>query len=396
MTPRERLLALGVGTTVGLFGALLGFTKIRDSLQAKQELAASAEADFEQAKLIENAGLSAGNKLNKLKPKSLPAKFETLSAQYSAWLTQLGKESGLEGVKVDSPKAPAPTGKTDAYVAYDFTLRGKCRTDQVIELLGRFYDKDYLHTIKNLKIVQSKDPNEVDVVLDARALTLKGASSDQAPSKESSGRLAMSIEDYKQTILNRNPFSLPNQPPKIATTSAEIVRGDRWSLNLEASDPENQRVSFELVSKEIPQGLALRGNSLSWKPDDLGEFTVLVRAKDNGWPSMASEKELKLRVIDPPVVPVKVETPKFDVATQAFITMIAGRVSSPTASIRSRTEGKTIDLKEGADFEIGSIKAKVLSINLVESFIELETEGNRWTVGMGPSLADAYSKSLID
>lgn len=396
MTPRERILALGVGATIGLFGLQIGITKMRNALSAKQELAAAAQSDFEKAQMIETSGLSAGNKLNKLKPKSLPANFETLVAQYKTWLTQLGEESGLEAVRVVTPRAPAPVGKTSAYTAYDFTLSGKCRTDQVIDLLAGFYDKDYLHSVKGLKMVQSRNPNEVDVTLDARALTLKGVASDQPASKESSGRLAMSTDEYKQTILNRNPFSTPNQPPKIATTSADITLGDRWSMDLEASDPEKHRVDFEFVSTELPEGLSLRGKSMNWKPEEVGEYTVVVRAKDNGWPSKTSEQKLTLRVTEPKKEEPKAEPPKFDVASQAFITMIAGRVTEPTAAIRSRTEGRTIDLKAGVDFEVGSIKAKVLSINLVESFVELETEGNRWTIGMGSSLADAYSKSLID
>ena len=49
MTPRERLLALGVGVTVGLFGLQYGITPIYSGIQAKRELAEAAAADFDAA-----------------------------------------------------------------------------------------------------------------------------------------------------------------------------------------------------------------------------------------------------------------------------------------------------------------------------------------------------------
>ena len=395
MTPRERLLALGVGVTVGLFGLQYGITRIYNGLQAKRDLAEAAEADFEKAKLMEASGFSAGNKLNQLKAKSLPANFETLSAQYRDWLFEIGERAGLADIKVATPKTPSQ--RTSAYNAYDFTLSGTCRTDQLIELLGDFYDKDYLHTVKSMKLNRTKNPNEVKLDLEARALAMNGVDEKQEPSSEPSGRLAMSIDEYKLAILNRNPFSPPNQAPKISTKSAEIKRGEKWSLDLEATDPENHNIVFEFVSTEVPAGLKLERNRLSWSPEETGEFEVLVRARDNGWPSKLSpEEKLTLRVIDPPVEVAQPKEPAFDIATQAFITMIAGRVNAPQAKVRSRTDGTTIDLVEGTDFELGSIKAKVVSINLKESFVELETDGARWTVGMETSLADAYGKSQID
>jgi hypothetical protein len=38
----------------------------------------------------------------------------------------------------------------------------------------------------------------------------------------------------------------------------------------------------------------------------------------------------------------------------------------------------------------------VISINVLENFVELETDGSRWTAGWNTSLADAYAKSRID
>lgn len=90
------------------------------------------------------------------------------------------------------------------------------------------------------------------------------------------------------------------------------------------------------------------------------------------------------------------EPPKFDIASQAFVTGLTGGRDGRKIWIRSRTDGQSFQLNEGSEFELGNIKAKVLSINLEEDFAELETDGVRWTVDMDTSLAEAFAKGRID
>ena len=207
----------------------------------------------------------------------------------------------------------------------------------------------------------------------------------------------MSLADYKEKILNRNPFSPPNNAPQITTGSSHSInRGEQWTLQLESKDSEGHRVNFEVVSDELPEGLRVRDGVLSWRPSENGVHELLVRATDDGWPQRSTEQRIKLAVVDPPPVEVKVETPTFDVASQAFVSAILSGKSGPEAWIRSRTDGNTLYLSKGADFELGSIKAKVVDINLNEDFVEFETDGARWTIGMDDSLADAYKKSQVD
>jgi hypothetical protein len=66
----------------------------------------------------------------------------------------------------------------------------------------------------------------------------------------------------------------------------------------------------------------------------------------------------------------------------------------PQAWIRSKTEDKTLFLREGENLKLGDIQGKVISIGA--NFIELETEGKRWTVGLDEPLADAYKRGLED
>jgi hypothetical protein len=266
-----------------------------------------------------------------------------------------------------------------------------------LDLLGKFYEKPYLHTVKNFKMTMTKEPQVIQVTLDSQVLALNSASPEQEPIGEPSGRLAMSIEEYKDTILNRNPWAPPNTPPRIKQTSAEILLGQEgWTFPLEHEDKENHRVNYRLVSKEVPEDLDLRDGTIHWTPKEKGTYEIEVEASDTGWPSAVTTEKLVFHVKDPPPEEPKVEPPKFDVASQAFVTGLTSGRDGRKLWIRSRTDGKSFTLGEGSEFELGTIKAKVISINTKEDYATLETDGIRWTVDMETSLADAYRKGLED
>lgn len=402
MSPRERILAIGVGAAVGLFGLQYGISSINSTLTAKRAQVASATDSLQKLNDQIKQGKESQAFVKDIKAKSLPTSAQLLNARYREWLTKLGQEVGLTDIKItnhDVGKQVKPTKTPAAFVAYKFTMQGQCRTDQLVELLAKYYDKDMLHTITNLKVKMTKQANLLNITLDSQALALRGADPKQEFSKESSGRLAKSAEEYEKTIIGRNPFAPPNLAPKLATsTRQEIKRGERWSLKLEGSDPEKDDVKFELVSKDLPEGLkfSTRSGELSWEADKNGSYEVVVRAVDSGLPSRSSEHKLALKVVDPPAAPVEVEKPKFDAASQSRVTAMVGGVKGPEVWVRSLTDGKSFQLSEGDDFEVGTIKAKVVSINLKESFAEFETEGIRWIVGMDSMLKEAYEKSKIN
>ncbi len=397
MNQREKILAIGVGATVGLFGLQYCYSSLRSSLNDKRALVESARTDADNLQMQILKGMAAQRKINELKVRSLPTTPQLLIAEYGAWLTKLGEEVGLEGIKVTKPERPDKSPKS--YTSYKFTLQGSCRTDQLIDLMAKFYDKNYLHSITKLNLTMTDQANWINIQLDAEATALRVADPKQVPSAEPSGRLAKTVEQYKQTIIGRNPFAPPNLPPKLATsTKQEVKRGDSWNLKLEGNDPENQPVKFELISKELPPGMRFsdRSGELSWQPSENGEYEVMVRALDSGLPVKSSDYKLTFKVIDPPPAAPTAEPLKFDPATQSRVSAVLGGRSGPEAWIRSLTDGKTIELSVGEDFELGTIKAKVVSINLKESFVELETEGKRWTVGMDVSLTEAFEKSKLD
>ncbi len=397
MSPREKLLAIGVGLTLGLFGVQYGISTIVKQITDKQALIDSARAEADGLQTLITQGMVSQKRVNDLKSKSMPTNEQYLMAAYGDWLTKLAEQSGVQDIKVS--KIERPTKTTPAFKSYKFRLQGQCRTDQLLNLLAAYYERDFLHTITSLKCDMTKVENVLNIQMESEAMALRIADGRQPLSNGTSNRLSKPADEYKQAILEHNPFAPPNTPPKLATrTSQEVKRGSDWTLKLEGEDAEAHPVRFELVSQELPPGLRFNANSgeISWKPSENGSHEIVVRAIDGGLPAKSTDHKLALKVVDPPPAPVKPVETKFDPASVSRISGMVGGREGPQAWIRSMADGKRMELSEGQDFEIGTIKGKVVSINLKESFVEVETEGRRWTVGMDEPLSEAFEKSKKD
>jgi hypothetical protein len=158
------------------------------------------------------------------------------------------------------------------------------------------------------------------------------------------------------------------------------------------SDP-GQVVKYEFEGEPI-RGMQLdpASGNLSWTALELGDYKVGVRATDSGIPAKSSVQWISIKVQEPPPA---VKKPKdFDVASQAFVSALISDGKGPQAWIRSKTENKTLYLREGEQLKLGDIEGKVISIG--SNFLEVETEGKRWTVGQDESLADAYKRGIED
>jgi hypothetical protein len=224
MTPRERILAIGVGATIGLFGLQYGLSSINATLAAKRVQVLAAKDSVKKLNDQIKQGKASQDALRSLKSKSFPTNAELLNARYGEWLLKLGQEVGLTNIKVtplDTNKQVKPSKIPPAFNSYKFTMQGDCRTDQLVELLAKYYDKGLLHTITNLRVKMTKQANLLTISLDSQAIALRGADPKQEFSTESSGRLAKSAEEYEKTIIGRNPFAPPNKPPKLATSTRQ-------------------------------------------------------------------------------------------------------------------------------------------------------------------------------
>jgi len=404
MTQRERTLAIAVAALLVLFGLNFGIKSLLATLNQKEDRVDRAFAELDSIGNTIRLGTKATDTIQLLTAKSLPRDPEAAESQYTSWLYELAEDSGMRDIKAIPQGRPVkvaprgqPLGTPEAYIVHEFVLSGLCELDRVIELLGNYYDRDYLHQISSLKLLPTRDPNIIFVDLTSKAISLARANPKQEASPNSSGRLAMSIDDYKQAILNRNPLSPPNRPPVFVTRpSHDVTIGQAWQVELEANDPDGNRVSFEMLSdpEDLPEGLTMRGSQLRWQPREKGEQRVAVRAVDDGWPRKTTDLTLVLRAVEPAAPPAK--TPGLDPAEQAFLTGLVSGRGGTRGWIRSRTEGTSIDIYEGAQIQVGSISARIISINVKEDYVELETEGIRWFADMNTSLAEAFQKSRVD
>ncbi len=407
MTRRERNLAIGVGGLVVVFLLNLGLKQVFNSLHTREDRIDTALSDLTSLNNTIRQGTRASDKIGKLTKKSLPSKPEEAADQYKTWLSEVANNSGMTHINVNKQPNVAsvlppgyPAGTPKVYDIHDFTLSGQCTTQQALNLLGEYFNRDYLHQISSLTFTAVRGKtNLFTLTMTSKVLSLARAEAKQPSSKEPSGRLAGPVDDYVQKILRRNPFASANQAPTFATTASQNVTiGQQWQLTLEANDPDGNEVSFELVTDkaELPESLTLEGSQLRWNPTEKGEQKLTVRAVDNGWPQKSTELALTLQAIDAPKVVGVKETPKIDPAKQAYLTgLVTGR-SGAQGWIRSKAEGLSIDIFEGAEIKIGSISGKVVSINVKGDYIELETDGTRWTVDMNTSLAEAYHNSQVD
>lgn len=404
MTQRERYLGLAVGGLLLLLILNFSIRSFVTTLQSKEDLVDSAFSKLQSLNNTISKGNIATNTLRALEVKSLPSQQEAAASQYKRWLMDLAKQSGLTQVQVISlgkpkPVFPAgqPFGTPKAYDIHEFTLSGQCHLEQAIDLLGKFYDRDYLHQVSSLKLIPTRQAGNYTLQLTSKAVSIAKAGSTKKASLESSGRLAMSVDEYKKVILERGPFSPPNKAPVFSTKSQhDVTIGQAWQLSLAANDPEGNSVSFELVTDTsgLPEELTLSDSQLKWKPTEVGEQKVVVRARDSGSPPMTAEITLVLKAVEPAKPATK--TDSLDPAQQAYLTgLVTGR-SGAQGWIRSRAEDLSIDIFDGADIKVGSIAARVVKIHVKEDFVELETDGVRWTADMSTSLAEAFQKSQVD
>lgn len=138
-----------------------------------------------------------------------------------------------------------------------------------------------------------------------------------------------------------------------------------------------------------------RSGTLRVKSDEKQEFQIRVKATDNGYPSRTSEQDLTVKVVDPPPPPT-LEPPKlkFDDAKQTVLTALVHGRNEWTAWMHVRTRDKTLRLKVGDGFEIGSLKGDVIEVT--PRYVMLEIEGRRFTLKPAGNLSEAAQRAEED
>ncbi len=396
MNKRERMLTIVVVVVLLAVVFQFGIDRVRKGFKLKNDRIALLEDEIDKKKKSIRYGMNARENMEKIVPQSLPKDSEKAIAVYREWLDRLIADAGLQAPENTFIKQ---SQEKDVYQLYQFKISGFTKLPSLVSLLYRFNEKNYLHRIRSLTVTPDRrEMYLLKVDMDVDVLGLEAAKPDQPAPSGSSNRLSLSLAEYTSRIVNRNLFAPANLPPKLSSESKVSVAVDsRLDYRVSASDPDaGQQIEYRLVG-DVPNNLSIdkRTGQLIWQPRQLGTYRVTVEAKDNGLPSQAAQQVVAIQVVDAPKPIVVKEPPKFDIASQAFVSaFVTSRNGQPEVWIRSKIEDKTVQLKVGDPFSVGELKGKVTAIGV--TYAEFETDGRRWIVGMDESLADAYKRSSID
>ena len=394
MNQREKVLAMGVGVVVLLAGGQYIWNGVKSGFAAKQARIDSLKTQTMNEELTVTAGMVASRDMNKLVKRSLPSDIESAKTIYNEWLIKFSAESKLKSANHQYVR---DTAEPNVYHLLRYSLEGETDLVAAIQMLYRFYEHPFLHKITDVKITPLPAYGNVKVAISIEVLALDSASPEQAvPQVEEFKKDLRPVGDYVTAIANRNVFWPANRPPtwsEKATTS--VTQNAQLGFELGAKDPDDgQNVHYELVSSTA-DGLKLEGNRLVWQPSELGKFSAVVRAIDNGLPQATSQQTVSIDVSAPAApTPPAAEAPKFDVATQTRLTALLSGRDGPQAWIKSRLEDKTSSLMVGDDLDMAGIKGKVTEIG--RTYIQFETDGKTWIMGQDESLADAYRRGQED
>jgi hypothetical protein len=397
VTPRERILAIGVGSLVVLLGGQVGLQRVRHGLEVKRQQIDLLDEEIGQQMLAVRRGSLAREKLNSLRPRSLPSNPDLARDMYQSWLTQLESEVGLPGATI-TPSRDSQV--QDAYTIREFNFSTRGRLDQLVELLYAFYASGFSHRISTLDVTPDpQQPYALDIKMTIQALSLIDAPASQ-PLPATAAHQLESLDSYLAVILERNIFSGPNAPPQLAARQRESVElGRELVYSVGASDPEGLPLSYRLLEGPDSARIDQLSGRLSWRPRELGEFQFRVEVTDDGIPQRSAQQLVTVQVVEPPPPAPEPERrpppPTFDAGRQAFVTALIIRSDGRSEVwLNSRIEDRRLQLRVGDTLEVGQIKGRVVGIT--PKFMEVESDGQRWLAGTDESLSEAYRRQVSE
>lgn len=390
MNQREKTLAISTCAVVVLIVGFFGYRRVQTGFIKKEKELSSLKSKIRKNDDVIFEGAEANAQLQSLLPRSLSSDLLIAQTEYKKWLNGLAQHVKLEEFSIN-PQGKKP--EKGLYTYQTFSLKGKGDLGQLVDLLYGMQEKDYLHRISKIQLTPiARDPYSMVITLETEVMSLVQAPRKQSPPKTLSNRLSKTHEEYSNIILNRNVFSPENSAPELKSkNSTKIAKGEVLKYEVGAKDPENTYVDYAILG-DIPKGMKIDESKgvVSWEPREVGEYEILVAARDRGIPRKTSEQLLKISVVEAPPVKV-VEEKKFDIATQAVVTAFLAGGKQPEVWINSRIEGKTLFLKIGDELSLGNIKGKVIAIGA--NYAEIETDGNRWMINESDNnLAESFKR----
>ncbi|MFI4876703.1 MAG: putative Ig domain-containing protein [Blastopirellula sp. JB062] len=387
MNQREKILVSLVGLLAVCGVLYLGYGRYASAYDQRQNQLDSLRRQISDEEFVEIQALQAAQRLATYRDHSLPEEYRASQSLYSHWLHEKVGEVGFEEVVIK----PLSGKKVGMHAEYAFSIRARAPLARVTQFCYEFYAFDILHKIKSLVLRPLPDSENLEVAMTVEALGIEGV--DQLVEADKMRRKALAkgeLTDYQKVILARDFFRPGNTPPRLVSTDKHTAeQGRTFSYAVKAEDPDKKdRLTFKL-GDDAPEGLQIseRG-TLSWKPEELGDYKFTVMVHDDRQPSVLDSKQFVIAVVEPkPEDPKPEPKPSFDDAKHAYLTATVVSGQQPEAWVSLRTKNKMLRLKPGEEFEIGQLKGKLISVG--DKFIEIELGDDPVQLRIGQPLSDA-------
>lgn len=394
MTQRERLLAGIVGLLVLTVGAWYFIGQYRGALQVRQRQIDTLAKKLSDENFTKKKAEMALQRLNRYQQHALPESTRASQAFYQERLRGTIEAAGFRNIVIK----PLSGRESGNHYQHMFSLSGRATLGQLVQFCYEFYSFNVLHKFSKLSLVPIRGSEELDVSMTVVVLSVDGATEVPQDEEVRLGRLTHGgVKDYLNLIAERNLFAPANKAPLF--TSKTIVEAELerpLSYRISASDPDkDDRVSFYLGENPPPGVEISESGSLRWTPSALGEYKIVVEARDNRSPPKSSIQELTINVVEPEPEPEPSSPrPSFDEAKYTFLTGTVAVGADPKAWLNNRPKNVRLQLGPGDTFTIGTLKGKVVDVRDRE--VILEIEGQRKVLSIGQPLADATTMDTAE
>jgi len=400
MNQREKLLAAGLVLCMAVVAFVWG-KRIYDSAASYRQAKIQAfEKEVADLEFKEQVALRKADMLGEFEARALGSEVESSQTNYRAWILTECERLGFDTILVkQQPSSPVDSrirsGATfRVYNRLRFDVSAKADIQQLTTFLHTFYGHGWLHRISRLTVMPTIAKKKMSIVMTIDALAMPGADVDQEmPEVVSKWLHHGDLDAYIKTVVHRNMFGLPNKQSSISISSRQSATvGKTFSATVKGSDPDTiDKVKFRPIG-DLPAGVTFsETGGLAWRPEEEGSVEVNLEVYDDGFPSLTDQAVVTIQARNaPPPKPYVPPTPKpkFDVSKYTFITTIVAVNGIPEAWLIERTSGKKHVIKEGDAIDIGTFKAKVVSI--LDRQVEFQLEEKRTLVTIGNSLADGF------
>jgi hypothetical protein len=393
MSKREKILAAGVGILFVLGIVVYLGKSVSDARRTRRATIDRLESEVRKKQSDVMFGQLTADRMTVYERRSLPRDPEEARSQYQTWLLKLVTETGFEDANVT---ATTTRPMSDVYQLISFTISGRSDLKQLVEFKHQFYATDCLHRIRRLYVKRLPETRRMDVSMSIDAVAINTAPETKDLEEKTLERLPHGdLAAYLDIILGRNVSGPPNQPPRLEVADEEDGYANEPFVFVaraqDSDDWDSLRYFIEhdggLYDAEIDE----QSGEFRWTPKEPGEYEVVIGVADDGWPSKSVSQSVKLNVTERPQeaeAPMEKPKPSFALARFVFVTATTSANGHWQAWISLRTEGRTMLLSEGDEFEVGEVTVRITRITQDEVEMEAEALERRFLVTAGQNLSE--------